>query len=69
MTPPKAARRERFAKYQEILGKFGTEHKTNREAVKYLESLGFTSGQARSAAYQYRKQKGLVKPRLGAKRT
>ena len=53
--------------YREILAQFGAEHNTNREAVRYLEGLGFRTGQARSAVYQYRKEKGLVRPRPNPK--
>ena len=49
--------------YEAILSAFDAEHRSNREAVLYLEAMGFSSGQARSAVYQYRKKRGLVRSR------
>lgn len=34
---------------------------SNMECIHYLESLGFSQGQAKNAAYNYRKNKGLIK--------
>lgn len=51
------------SKYREILNDFDAASKPAREAVRYLESLGFRLGQARSAVYQFRKDAGLVKSR------
>ena len=33
---------------------------SNMECIKYLESLGFSQGQAKNAVYNYRKSKGLI---------
>lgn len=48
--------------YKEILDKFNGETKTNMKCIHYLESLGFSQGQAKNAVYNYRKSKGLIKP-------
>ena len=50
--------------YEELLNAFGANRKSNAEAVKHLESLGFRNGQARSAVYQYRKKAGLVNTKV-----
>jgi hypothetical protein len=41
--------------YTRILSVFEAELKKSREAVEHLKSLGFTTGQARSAVYRYRR--------------
>ena len=62
MPNDKSSRRSEH-EYTKVLDAFEAKEKSNREAVQHLERLGFRSGQARSAVYQYRKAKGLVKPR------
>ena len=47
--------------YERILSEFGASHRSGGECVKHLESLGFSSGQARSAVYRYRQRHGLVR--------
>jgi hypothetical protein len=54
---------ERSKEYRRLLDEFGANKKKSVESVRYLESLGFRTGQARSAVYQYRKSAGLVKER------
>ncbi len=55
------------ADYRELLDNFRAAEKPNRDSVRHLESLGYTSGQARNAVYQYRKEKGLVRSRAAPK--
>ncbi|GBE38692.1 MAG TPA: hypothetical protein ENH35_03155 [Candidatus Moranbacteria bacterium] len=47
--------------YNHLLDKFNGITKSNMECIRYLESLGFSQGQAKNAAYNYRKSKGLIK--------
>ena len=49
--------------YNELLDEFDCASKRPMECIRYLESCGFTYGQARSAVHKYRKTKGLIKPR------
>lgn len=46
--------------YSLLLNEFGASDKSPRECIRYLESLGFSYGQAKSAVYVYRKRKGLI---------
>jgi hypothetical protein len=63
MDQSKSSEKRQPTNYDEILARFRAEEKPNREAVRHLENLGFRSGQARSAVYQYRKKRGLVRQR------
>ena len=47
--------------YDQILDKFQGTTKSNIECIRHLENLGYSQGQAKSAAYKYRKSKGLVR--------
>jgi len=47
--------------YTEILDKFGATQKPPQECIRYLESLGFSYGQSKSAVYNYRCNKGLIR--------
>lgn len=49
--------------YIQLLDEFHGTCKSNMECVRYLESLGYSYGQARNAVYNYRKTKGLIKSR------
>ena len=53
-------------KYDQLLDDFGARQKRQRKCVEYLESLGYTYGQAKSAVYNYRVSRGLIgkKPSL-----
>jgi len=46
--------------YARILNKFGAVGKTNSECVDHLQKLSFTYGQAKSAVYKYRRNRGLI---------
>jgi hypothetical protein len=48
------------SKYDKLLDKFDATKKTNMECIRYLESLGFSVGQAKNAAYKYRVERDLV---------
>lgn len=50
-------------RYNELLDDFDGTSKSNMECIRYLESLGFSYGQAKSAVYNYRTTKGLIKSR------
>jgi hypothetical protein len=47
--------------YTEILDKFGAPQKRPQECIRYLESLGFRYGQSKTAVYNYRRNKGLIR--------
>lgn len=51
--------------YSALLDAFGASNKRASECVRYLESQGLTTGQARNAVYRYRHQRGLGQPRSG----
>jgi Holliday junction resolvasome RuvABC DNA-binding subunit len=63
MTGEKKSVRASGQNYNDILTKFGAEHKPNRDSVRHLESLGYSLSQARNAVYQFRKGKGVVRSR------
>lgn len=46
--------------YNEILDGFQGHRKSNSECVRYLEELGYSQGQAKTAAHRYRTLKGLI---------
>ena len=47
--------------YTEILDDFEAFQKTPQECIVYLKSLGFRYGQSKSAVYNYRCNKGLIR--------
>ena len=47
--------------YNRHLDKFDAVAKSNMECIHYLENLGFSQGQSKSAVYNYRRSKGLIK--------
>lgn len=47
--------------YTEILDKFGAPQKQPQECICYLEALGFRYGQSKTAVYNYRRDKGLIR--------
>lgn len=47
--------------YDRLLEKFGARKKSARECVRFLESHGFSYGQAKTAVYQYRYRNGLIR--------
>lgn len=51
-------------KYNQLLDDFGGRQKTQIECVEYLESLGYSYGQAKTAVYKYRLCRGLIGKRL-----
>lgn len=54
-------RRGNREEYTEILDKFGATQKLPQECIRYLESLGFSYGQSKTAVYNYRCDKGLIR--------
>ena len=46
--------------YQKLLNKFNALIKEPKECIEHLEQHGFSYGQANSAVYIYRKEKGLI---------
>lgn len=46
--------------YERLLKAFGAKSKPPRLCVRYLESQGFSYGQAKTAVYQYRIRHGLI---------
>ena len=46
--------------YDRLLDEFGATEKGSMECIKYLESLGRSYGQAKSAVYNYRVRRGLI---------
>ena len=53
-------RRGTQEEYNQILDKFNGQSKSNMECIRYLESQGFSQGQAKNAVHKYRKKKGLI---------
>jgi hypothetical protein len=49
------------SEYERLLDEFGAEERGNMECIRYLESLGFSIGQAKNAVYNYRVKKGLIR--------
>lgn len=47
-------------KYIKLLNDFNAPNKTPQECIRYLESLGFSYGQSKTAVYNYRCEKGLI---------
>ncbi len=47
--------------YNQLLDKFGGTGKTNMECILFLESQGFSQGQAKNAVHKYRLKRGLIK--------
>ena len=48
------------ATYVRLLEDFGANGKPARECVRFLESMGYSKGQARNAVYRYRLARGLT---------
>ncbi len=46
--------------YDRILDEFGAIERSYGECTRYLESLGFTYGQAKTAVHKYRQRRGLI---------
>lgn len=46
--------------YERILNDFTAANRSGPEAVAHLVSLGFSSGQAKSAVYRFRQRHGLI---------
>lgn len=46
--------------YERLLSAFGAKARAPRDCVNYLESQGYSYGQAKSAVYQYRSRHGLI---------
>lgn len=47
--------------YSALLNKFQTTQKKPQDCIRYLESLGFSYGQAKTAVYNYRLDRGLIR--------
>lgn len=56
----KAQRRGSKAEYNQLLSNYGATTRQPRECIRYLEKLGFSYGQAKTAVYQYRVARGLI---------
>lgn len=56
----KGSRRGYRGKYAELLDDYKATSKPPRECIRYLESLGFSYGQSKTAVYNYRCDKGLI---------
>ena len=48
-------------KYSALLNKFQATQKNPKDCIRYLESLGFSYGQSKTAVYNYRVDKGLIR--------
>ena len=48
-------------KYASLLSGFNADQKAPQSCIRYLESLGFSYGQAKTAVYNYRVDKGLIR--------
>ena len=46
--------------YTHLLDNFNAINKSQRLCVKYLEGLGYSYGQAHTAVYNYRHERGLI---------
>ena len=55
-----ASREGSKEEYHRLLDKFKTLKKQPKECIQYLEGHGFSYGQANSAVYKYRKERGLL---------
>lgn len=44
-----------------LLNKFRASQKNPQDCIRYLESLGFIYGQAKTAVYDYRLDRGLIR--------
>ena len=47
--------------YNQRLDEFDGTRKSNMECIHYLESLGYSQGQAKNAVHKYRWKRGLIK--------
>ena len=47
--------------YDQLLDNFGGRNKKPKDCVKYLESLHFSYGQAKTAVYKYRVSRKLIR--------
>jgi len=46
--------------YNRLLNAFNAPNKQPQECIRYLEDLGFSYGQSKTAVYNYRKGRGLI---------
>jgi hypothetical protein len=53
-TRPDTRKGSRAADYKTILDRFSEGSRTRRECIQYLQSIGYSLGQARNAVYRYR---------------
>ena len=58
VTSSRAGTRE---EYTRLLDEFGARDKQPIECIRYLEGLGFSVGQAKSAVHNYRSERGLIR--------
>ena len=47
--------------YDQIMDDFNARIRKPQDCIKHLESLGYSYGQAKSAVYKYRVNRGLIK--------
>lgn len=46
--------------YRRLLNDFDAPNKAPQKCIRYLEDLGFSYGQSKTAVYKYRQEKGLI---------
>lgn len=46
--------------YERPLNEYGARNRAPQQCIRYLEGLGFSYGQSKTAVYNYRKDKGLI---------
>lgn len=55
-----ATRRASRSEYEHLLNDFKGREKESKECIQYLENMGFSYGQAKTAVYNYRVKHGLI---------
>lgn len=48
------------SEYFKILDEFGARGKSSQECIKYLENVGYSYGQSKTAVYKYRVKNNLI---------
>lgn len=57
----KATIRTTQSEYDKILDNFDASNKRPQECIRHLEGMGFSYGQAKTAVYKYRVNRGLIR--------
>ena len=55
-----ATRKASQSEYEELINNFGGKEKESKDCIQYLEKMGFSYGQAKTAVYKYRVKNGLI---------